>query len=76
MISMPRKSAIGQFVTELKRTGDYESTLIVITAKHGQSPIDSSRYTGITKSGPVTTPPATILEAALFRPPFFSAARN
>jgi hypothetical protein len=52
--------AIGQFVAELKKTGNYESTLIVITAKHGQSPIDSSRYTGITASGPVTTSPATI----------------
>jgi len=36
----------------------------VITAKHGQSPIDSSRYTGITTSGPVTTSPATILANA------------
>ena len=56
--------AIGQFVAELKETGNYESTLIVITAKHGQNPIDSSRYTGITKSGPVMTSPATILDTA------------
>jgi arylsulfatase A-like enzyme len=48
----------------LKGTGAYDSTLIVITAKHGQSPIDSSRYTGITSSGPITTSPATILDAS------------
>jgi Type I phosphodiesterase / nucleotide pyrophosphatase len=55
-------ASIGKFVAELKKTGNYDSTLIVITAKHGQSPIDSSRYTGITASGPVTTSPATILD--------------
>jgi hypothetical protein len=54
--------AIGQFVWALKKAGVYESTLVVITAKHGQSPIDSARYTPITKSGPVTTSPATILD--------------
>ncbi len=42
-------------VAALKNTGRYDSTLIVITAKHGQSPVDSSRYTGITTAGPVTT---------------------
>lgn len=57
-------AAIGRMVAELKKTGDYYSTLLVITAKHGQSPIDSRRYTGITQSGPVTTSPATILDNA------------
>jgi hypothetical protein len=33
-------AAIGQMVHQLKRHGLYESTAIVITAKHGQSPID------------------------------------
>lgn len=55
-------NSIGKMVAELRKTGDYYSTLIVITAKHGQSPIDSSRYTGITTSGPITTSPATILD--------------
>ena len=55
-------SSIGKMVAALKSTGNYASTLIVITAKHGQSPVDSSRYTGITSSGPVTTSPATILD--------------
>ncbi len=36
--------AIGRFVEELKDHGKYESTLIVITAKHGQSPIDPNLY--------------------------------
>jgi hypothetical protein len=57
-------ASIGKMVEALKKNGVYNSTLIVITAKHGQSPIDSSRYTGITATGPVTTSPATILANA------------
>ncbi|MBV9222117.1 MAG: alkaline phosphatase family protein [Methylobacteriaceae bacterium] len=57
-------SAIGSMVADLKARGFYDDTLIVITAKHGQSPVDSPRYTGITKTGPVTTSPATILDGA------------
>lgn len=57
-------ASIGKMVGELKSNGLYSSTLIVITAKHGQSPVDSSRYTGITSTGPVTTSPATILANA------------
>ena len=58
--------SIGQMVAALKAAGLYNSTLIVITAKHGQSPIDSSRYLGIsTVSGdPITTSPATIADNA------------
>jgi hypothetical protein len=55
-------ASIGKMVAALKNNGRYDSTLIVITAKHGQSPIDSSRYTRITTTGPVTTSPATILD--------------
>jgi hypothetical protein len=33
-------AGIGQMVTELNKQGLLESTLIIITAKHGQSPID------------------------------------
>jgi hypothetical protein len=56
-------ASIGNMITALKRTRDYDSTLIVITAKHGQSPVDSSRYTGIGQpsNSPITTSPATIL---------------
>jgi hypothetical protein len=57
-------ASIGKMVAALKKNGLYDSTLIIITAKHGQSPIDSSRYTGITASGAVTTSPATILDNA------------
>jgi hypothetical protein len=54
--------AIGNMIVALKNDGLYDSTLIIITAKHGQSPIDSSRYLGIANSpnDPITTSPATI----------------
>jgi hypothetical protein len=58
-------ASIGEWVKALKKHGLSDSTLIVITAKHGQSPIDSSRYTGITASGPVTTSPSQLLDACL-----------
>jgi arylsulfatase A-like enzyme len=56
-----------------KSNGIYDSTLIIISAKHGQSPVDSSRYTRITSSGLVTTSPATILENCL---PFSESPAN
>jgi hypothetical protein len=54
--------SIGRMMGALKSKGLYDSTLIVITAKHGQSPIDSSRYLGIATAAndPITTSPATI----------------
>lgn len=58
-------AAIGSWVQELRRQGLSESTVIIITAKHGQSPIDSSRYVGITSSGPVTTAPSRIIDSCL-----------
>ena len=39
-------AAIGEMVSELKKRGLYDSTVIIITAKHGQSPIDPHRYQG------------------------------
>ncbi len=59
-------AAIGAMVAALKSNGIYESTLIIISAKHGQSPIDSARYLGISNStgDPITTSPATILDGA------------
>jgi hypothetical protein len=44
--------AIGQFVDELKRQGLFEATTIVITAKHGQSPIDTNRFVEIPDTSP------------------------
>jgi hypothetical protein len=54
--------SIGRMVGELRKNGLLDSTLIILTAKHGQSPIDSSRYLGISTSSddPITTSPATI----------------
>jgi hypothetical protein len=37
-------TSVGLFVSELKAKGLFDSTLIVITAKHGQSPIDPNRF--------------------------------
>lgn len=57
--------AIGEFVQALKANGIYDETLIVITAKHGQSPVDSSHYQGISTftGDPITTSPVTILDS-------------
>ncbi len=64
-------ASIGAFVSELKAKGLYDSTLIVITAKHGQSPIDPSRYVAQTRNG---TSPATLLSNAGYIP--FSESTN
>jgi hypothetical protein len=58
-------ASIAAFVDELKEKDLYESTLIVITAKHGQSPIDPSRYVAQTRN---FTSPATLLSNAGFIP--------
>ncbi|HEV2298039.1 MAG TPA: alkaline phosphatase family protein [Candidatus Acidoferrales bacterium] len=64
-------ASIGAFVNELKAKGLYDTTLIVITAKHGQSPIDSSRYVSQLING---TSPATVLSNAGYIP--FSESTN
>src|ERR1017187_2452549 len=56
-------ASIGAFVSELKAKRLYDSTLIVITAKHGQSPIDPLRYVPQTRAG-IGTSPATLLAMA------------
>src|SRR6202030_3398291 len=58
-------ASIGAFVSELKAKGLYDRTLIVITAKHGQSPIDPSRYVSQLING---TSPVTLLSNAGFIP--------
>ena len=58
-------ASIGAFVAELKKQGLLNSTLIVITAKHGQSPIDPSRYVAQLNVG---TSPATLLSNDGFLP--------
>ena len=62
--------AIGEMVTTLKDRGLSESTLIIITAKHGQSPIDPTRYNPILKTG---TSPAILLAPNL---PFSESPNN
>jgi len=52
-------ASIGAFVSELRKEGLYESTLIVITAKHGQSPIDPTLYKR--QAGANGISPATVI---------------
>jgi hypothetical protein len=54
-------ASIAAFVNKLKERGLYDSTLIVLTAKHGQSPIDPTRFVAQLKNG---TSPATLLSSA------------
>jgi hypothetical protein len=55
--------AIGQMVDLLRRRGLMESTVIIITAKHGQSPVDPNRFFPIPgHSGTNGTPPSTLLK--------------
>jgi hypothetical protein len=58
-------ASIGAWVNELKAKGLYDTTMIVITAKHGQSPIDPSRYVSQLING---TSPATLLSNAGYIP--------
>jgi hypothetical protein len=64
-------ASIGAFVNELKAKGLYDTTLIVITAKHGQAPIDPTLYVSQLING---TSPATLLSNAGFIP--FSESTN
>jgi hypothetical protein len=54
--------SIGKMAKELQAQGAADDTLIIITAKHGQSPIDPSHYNPILKTG---TSPATLLASFL-----------
>jgi hypothetical protein len=47
--------SLGAFVAELKKEGIYDSTLIIIGAKHGQSPIDVTKRVGIGNGQPTAT---------------------
>jgi Type I phosphodiesterase / nucleotide pyrophosphatase len=46
--------SLGRVVAELKKEGIYDSTLIIIGAKHGQSPIDVGKRVGIGNGQPTT----------------------
>jgi len=60
-------AAIGQMTAELKKQGLLETTLIIVTAKHGQSPIDPNRFQEIGTG--ITTTPADVLSALYLPPP-------
>ena len=47
-------ASLGLMVSELKKKGIYDSTLIIIGAKHGQSPIDVTKRVGIGGGQPAT----------------------
>jgi hypothetical protein len=53
--------AIGQFVSELNKQGLLDSTLIIVSAKHGQSPIDPNRVLRIPGDVATDEPPSQIL---------------
>ncbi|HXN20099.1 MAG TPA: alkaline phosphatase family protein [Candidatus Binatus sp.] len=61
-------ASIGQIVSALQTAGLYDSTLLIITAKHGESPIDPSLYVA---DG--TNTPATLLGTAI---PFSESPLN
>jgi hypothetical protein len=60
-------AALGQMVSELKEQGLLDSTLIIVTAKHGQSPIDTNRFQEV--GAGITTTPANVIAAYLPPPP-------
>jgi hypothetical protein len=61
-------SSIGEIVNALKAAGIYQNTLLIITAKHGESPIDPTRYVA---DG--TNTPATLLSNSI---PFSESPLN
>jgi arylsulfatase A-like enzyme len=67
-------AAMGQMVSELKQQGLLDSTLIIITAKHGQSPVDTNRFFPIPgHSGLNGKSPADLIAAYL---PFSESPLN
>jgi hypothetical protein len=68
-------AAIGQMIDALKHEGLFDSTTIIITAKHGQSPIDPNRFFPIPgHSGNNGTPPSGIIGS--FLPTVYSDPNN
>ena len=61
-------ASIGDIINTLKSRGIYDDTLIIITAKHGESPIDPNLYMADT-----TNTPATLLGNAI---PFSESPLN
>jgi len=67
-------AAVAEWVSELKKQGLFDSTLIIITSKHGQSPIDPNRFYPIPgPSGNNGTSPANLIASYL---PFSESPAN
>jgi len=54
-------ASIGKMMSALKNRGLLDSTLIIISAKHGQSPIDPNRYLRIPHDNAALEPPSSVL---------------
>jgi len=54
-------ASIGSMVSELSKQGLLSSTLIIVSAKHGQSPIDPNRVLRIPADVPTDVPPSQVL---------------
>ncbi len=67
-------AAIGQMVEALKNTHLLDSTVIIITAKHGQSPIDPNRFVAIPGKANIGMPPSGIIGS--FLPAVYSDPTN
>jgi hypothetical protein len=63
-------AAIGSMISELSKQGLLSSTLIVISAKHGQSPIDPNRVLRIPADNPADEPPSQVLSPGGVGPGF------
>jgi hypothetical protein len=57
--------SIGQIVSAIQDNGLYDSTLIVVTAKHGQSPIDPKLYNPILNATGGSSPATLLAKAGL-----------
>ncbi len=64
-------ASIGKMVSELKKQGLFATTLIIVTAKHGQSPIDPKRFKELGNG--ISTTPANVLANLL---PFSESPLN
>jgi Type I phosphodiesterase / nucleotide pyrophosphatase len=58
-------NSIGLMVNELKQRNLYNSTAIIISAKHGQSPIDPKRLLRIPADNANDQPPSAVLGSAV-----------
>jgi len=63
-------ASIGAMVSTLQAQGLLDSTLIIITAKHGQSPIDPNLFKELPNKG-ITTTPADVIKTFLPSPSSF-----